>query len=644
MQSSQQFDSYVARLERVARERPGEYRLRALLFGFLGYAYVFGVLALLLALVVGLGWWVAEHGGWVLLFKVAIPVLMLGAVVLKAMWVRIDPPAGTPLARADAPRLFAEVDAVRRAVDAPPAHRLLLTDDFNASVSQVPRLGMFGWHRNYLALGVPLLHALSPAEFRAVLAHEFGHLSRAHGRTGAWIYRIRSTWVRILEQLEQEQHPGTFIFERFFRWYAPRFAAYSFVLARRQEFEADERAAAMVGRETMAAALMRVEVRGAYLGGSFWPGVWGRARMEPEPPADAFSTLARTLGEPMPAKEAEVLLAEALAAQTRSGDTHPVLAERLAALGVRPTPALLTSGDGGPSAAEELLGGRRAAVLAQLDHSWSAAVRQFWSREHEQSRQGLERLAELERQAAAGPLSPEEARERAWAVANLRGGDEAVPLFQEIARAAPEDGPARYMLGQLLLERGDPDGLDHLEAAMATDPGLVQPACGSAHAFLLRAGRTEEAERYWRRLQEHQDLVAGAQEERSVAALRPKDVFLPHGLGEEALQALVEALRRHRDVERAYLVRKQVKLLPDYPLHVLAVVLDLSWMKHQAGNPAAELVDRLGSEVAFPGDGIVLVLDGGYRKLRKPIGSVPGAEVYVRGRTPAPRRERELVS
>lgn len=644
MLSSQQFDAYVARLERVARERPGGYRLRVLLFGLLGYAYAFGVLGLLLALVVGLGRVAADHGGAILVFKVGIPVLVLGATVLKAMWVRIDPPDGKPLTRGEAPRLFAEVDAVRKAVDAPPAHRVLLTDDFNAAVSQVPRLGMFGWHRNYLVLGVPLLHALPPEEFRAVLAHEFGHLSRAHGHTGAWIYRIRSTWVRILEQLEREEHRATFIFQRFFRWYAPRFAAYSFVLARIQEFEADARAAALVGPGVVGSSLARVEVWAMYVGRSHWPGIWGKVRTDPTPPTDAFTSFAHTLSAGMPDGETSTLLAEALAAQTRSGDTHPVLAERLAALGIHPSAALISPADGRPSAAEELLGGRVAAVLAEMDRSWSAAVREPWAQQHEQSRQREARLTALEEQAMAESLPLEEAKERAWAVADLRGGEEALPLFREIANTTPEDAPTRYMLGQLLLERGDDEGLQHLEAAMAADLGLVQPACNSAHAFLMRAGRSGEAEQFWRRLQEHGDLIASAQEERSAAAVRPGDVFLPHGLGEEAIQALGEALRRYRDIERAYLVRKKVRILPDDPLYVLALVPDLSWVKNQAANPVADLIDRLAKDLVFPGDGIVLTFEGSYKKLRKPIGSIPGAEVYVRGRTHVPRREKEPIS
>ena len=97
----------------------------------------------------------------------------------------------------------------------PKVHEVLLTHDFNAAIAQVPRLGLFGFHKNYLILGLPLMMALSLDQFRAVLAHEFGHLSGAHGRFGSWIYRIRRSWYQLMANLEHQQHWGAFIFDRF---------------------------------------------------------------------------------------------------------------------------------------------------------------------------------------------------------------------------------------------------------------------------------------------------------------------------------------------------------------------------------------------------------------------------------------------
>src|SRR5436190_1858633 len=80
----------------------------------------------------------------------------------------------------EARELTALMDELRSAIRCR-VDRVLLTADFNASVQQVPRLGLFGWSRRYLLIGLPLLEVLSREELRVVLAHEFAHLSAEHG-------------------------------------------------------------------------------------------------------------------------------------------------------------------------------------------------------------------------------------------------------------------------------------------------------------------------------------------------------------------------------------------------------------------------------------------------------------------------------
>src|SRR6516225_1867399 len=124
-------------------------------------------------------------------------------VVAGAMWVRLDPPKGRPIANSDAPELFALIDKLRRALGAPRFHHVLITEDFNAAVVQFPRLGLLGWYRNTLLIGLPLMKALTRQQLAAVLAHEFGHLAGGHGRLGNWIYRLRFGWARLAQALQQ---------------------------------------------------------------------------------------------------------------------------------------------------------------------------------------------------------------------------------------------------------------------------------------------------------------------------------------------------------------------------------------------------------------------------------------------------------
>jgi hypothetical protein len=79
-------------------------------------------------------------------------------------------------------------------------------------------------------LGLPLLLALPPAA-RAVLAHEFGHLSSNTSRFNARVYRQRARWETRRAALAH--HGGLVVAgaRRFLDWYAPYYAAYNWNLA-----------------------------------------------------------------------------------------------------------------------------------------------------------------------------------------------------------------------------------------------------------------------------------------------------------------------------------------------------------------------------------------------------------------------------
>jgi Zn-dependent protease with chaperone function len=78
------------------------------------------------------------------------------------------------------------------------------------------------------------------------------------------IYRLRKRWQQLMQALDREEHWGKFVFVRFFDWYAPFFAAYSFVLARANEYEADRCAAQATDPRHIADALIAAHIRPAF--------------------------------------------------------------------------------------------------------------------------------------------------------------------------------------------------------------------------------------------------------------------------------------------------------------------------------------------------------------------------------------------
>src|SRR6185437_7467931 len=92
------FESLVRRLEQEAAANPAGYRRKLGALAFLGYGYITAILVLLIggaALILWTG--IEVNHAMLLLAKVGWALLALIYVVLRAMWVRLDPPQGRPL-------------------------------------------------------------------------------------------------------------------------------------------------------------------------------------------------------------------------------------------------------------------------------------------------------------------------------------------------------------------------------------------------------------------------------------------------------------------------------------------------------------------------------------------------------------------
>lgn len=588
----------IRRAEALGQADPAAYRRRIVLLALLGYAVLFGILFLLLALIAGSVWAALASSALLILLLKKKLIFVLGYlvyVIARSLWVRIEPPQGYELDLRQYPQLAGVLEELRRRLATPRIHRVVLSEEFNAGISQTPRLGVFGWHRNTLILGLQLLLALSPEQAKAVLAHELGHLSGNHSRFSAWIYRVRQTWFRVMEAFHQAGHWASRWLARFFDWYAPHFNAFSFTLARANEYEADALSARLTSRETAAAALVTSHVGADYLARAYWQPFLARADVEALPAGDPFQGMARFLGEqpddPRPLLEG---LDKALEVETGYADTHPALRDRLKALGAQPlAPRPVTL-----SAAQAWLGDRYQAVLADHDRAWFQRNGEAWVERYRGAEEIRAKLAELNAR-PEDQLTQEECWQRA-AWSEQQGGD-ALPLYRAYAAAYPDDPDADLVIGRLLLNRDDPAGLPHIERA-AHRFQLTLAACNAAYAYFLRNGDPARAEAWLRRGEGQIDLENAARQERALVA--PKDELLASGLSQDLLAQLARQLENLGGVKHAWICRKAVKILPEEAVYVLAFQ-PKGWFTRE-GKAVARLVEN------FNGPGLTfLIMKGG---------------------------------
>jgi Zn-dependent protease with chaperone function len=620
---AEQLTLLIDRLEVYSREHPTAYRFKVAALAGLGYAYLLGVVLLLLFVVYFV---LSLNFSYVTIKIVWIPLVLVG-LVLRSLWVTVPKPDGTELSSEHAPKLFELISEVKSALAGPSVDRVLISDEYNAGIVQIPRLGMFGWLRNYLVVGLPLLTALTPQEFRAVLAHEFGHLSGNHGRFSGWIYRMRQSWIQILTRVHEERQYAAVLFEPFLNWYAPFFNAYSFVLARAQEYEADAYSAELAGKETAARALVQITKSETALTEKFWPAFFRKSHDDPQPAKDPFTQMLDGLKSPVDGATEETWLANALKVETGYEDTHPSLKDRLTAMGYDPqslnsssAASLIKQRDSNQTtAADYFLETLPEDFVPRCDRLWKEQISNTWREQHALMQKNRVRLTQLDEKHQEGRLTLPERWEHAQCVAEVKDSAAAVPLLRELIDQSPDHAGAHFALGTILLEQRDAAGIELLEKASQLDNSTKGPAYEWIANYLLNQGQREESEQYRARAEEFFDSQRKYME--LALDFSYKDHFEPHGLEAGQIVSLRDEIRKIHAVEKAYLVRKIVSGAPE-PYLVLGVVAE----PENVG-----LIDQLVATLDIPGPAAFVLLAGKNKFLQPMFESIEGAQIFPAG-------------
>jgi Zn-dependent protease with chaperone function len=629
--NAEQWRSLVHRLEPEARENREAYARKVALLGALGYGVI--AFALLTLMLLALGVFYVAITGAAVFAKLLIPIFALGFVLVRSLGVKIEPPDGIELRRELAPELFRMIDEVNAVVQGPKVHHVLMTDDANAAVVQIPRRGLVFGCRNYLLLGLPYMQAMSPEELSAVVAHELGHLSADHGRFGTWVYRVQATWWQLLASLERQRSWSTGLFRRFFEWYVPRFDAYSFPLRRQHEYEADAAAAGAVGALPVATSLLTATVAGRHLGQRYWPRLYTRATHEQEPPRTAFAAIASEVASARTGPDAPLWIESELRREPTAADTHPSTLQRIHHLGLtREEVVAAAERPGRDTAAEAFLGATEHDIVEQLTHRWRSMIGEAWSERYSDAQEMLSRVRELNRRAVESELPLEDLRTLASLTDDLHGPEAAFDRYHDVLARDPDDAQANFVVGRLLLDRGDEAGLACLERAMSGDADCVVSACELAIEFLLQRGREQEAARFRTRGEQQLALVDAAGEERSSVSV--DDDFVPHDLSPELVTHIRTVAEREGDVGKLYVVRRRTQHLDrEYPFYVIAVVPKSHWRtiwRESSNDDKPSLADRVADELDLPVQFQLFVLGPRAGEIERRFGSYERSLVYDR--------------
>jgi Zn-dependent protease with chaperone function len=624
--TQEEFTNLVHKFAEEANSHPVRHKFRVGFVALLGYIFVIGspiVVVFLLAAVAATT--------RVLIAEVLFSSLIIPFFVVRALSVHVARPDGLFLRRSDSPELFRMIDEVSANLKAPRVDYVVLTVEFNASLLQRPRLGILGFHESYLVLGFPLLLAFSADQFRALIAHELGHLSGNHGRFGMWLYRMRLGSVRLQEMLQRRRGLLPAIYGKFFEWYRPYLDACSFVLSRRHEYACDLCASLVTSARTTAEMLVRLDGYGELWAIPYWGQVWAQVREGASPPPEVFAGLRTRFQQNNSLDQLSTFVSEAFDRVAAVDSTHPSLAERLTALGFDTK----LGGDDfiawlypqTVNASDHFFPKSLPSISSKMDSLWIEKIKVIWRETHEKLRRSQQ---EMEGLLAKGNYQSLNLKER-WSlitrISECKGMAEAAPMLRSFLDEAPEHGAACRLFGEYLLNGDDEAGIEYVERAIKIDPFFGPYGSRRIERFYNDRGIEEKASAWRKQQSEYREQVENAERERRRVSVRDK--FHPHCQSPEQLDSLQRQLSQFTELNQMYLVRKDVKFLPEVPCYVAGCTSKRPWYLFKSRKIERALVSRLGNQVSWPFRTQILALDRPWR-LRLAISRTKGATVFKR--------------
>ncbi|MCA0987141.1 M48 family metallopeptidase [Guptibacillus algicola] len=614
------FEKLVKEKEIEAKENRASYKRKVAAFSLIGYGYLLLMFGLILGLfsfaIVNFVSGSFTFGG----MKFGLITLVLGIIMTRALWVRFEHPEGVTLSEDDAPDLFVTIRDIQHKYKTKTVHEVLLTNQYNASIVQHPRLGVFGWYKNYLVLGLPLMQAMSRDHLDAIIAHEMGHLANKHGQFGTWLYRVRETWINLLEKFEESEVWGGFLFRWFFRWFVPRFDAYSHALAKQEEHAADCFSSHYTEPHVVAEALVVTEIK-AYLYDEFWDRLYDEGLEEKECPRP-FRRVQQVLDYHDPVRN-EKSWNKAIKRVASVHDTHPSLTERLQALTVEmnEVPSIVVTYPAADFYLED-----KDHFIEFFDDVFVRVEKEDWKeRKYEKQQMKLE----LEELGANSTLSLEDAIKRTTLFEDVYGPKKALPVYEQLLTTYPEaklNVTVLMGIGNAYFESEDEKGFEPLEEAMKRDYRVGLDALSLMANYYESKGLHEQILTLDERAAEWSDLVEKADQERNEVVAG--DHYVLPVLKTEIARMISQYLRLFPQVRVAHLFEKVVTHFPDQKVYVLTVELEESYVNNKKRN---EFMERVCDELEADEEIIVQVTNGN-RMMKKAIQTLPESVIYEKGK------------
>lgn len=599
----------ISEIEQFASEHPEKYRLRLISI------VLFGVISLIFLIVTGLilGILAIMKGA----VGLAVVIVVIELPIIISLFARQKPDRkAAKLSKHKFPQLYQMINDISKELNGPKVNLIQINLDVNAGVYQ----SLF--RRNFLLIGYPLTLSMSYDHFKAVLAHEVGHLSRNHSRTGNFIACVCQMWCYTasggLLQL-------VFILP-FAKLYVRLLERYSIVLMKQHEKDADSLSAQYSGMDTAAQALADVSVYSLLIRKKFREEIIAEIEKSHEP-GTTFSICEffdNMIGNHISKDELQAELRKQLNYAAMPFDPHPELKARLLAIGS----ALDISFDKSDhNAADILFAENRQYLIDKLNKLYRKEEKKNWGTAHNYYHECRSCITKLEEAARNEPLNQEQYIELVDAQKTINGTASGLEAAREAVELFPDSASLQIQLAGLMLEEDIQQGEEIIKSHRDAHPEKVFMIKEVVEDYFYRNGKFNELLDFMSFIDENKKLAVN--NIRKAVSISDKDTFLPHGQSVETVREIISKLEKEKRIADAWLVKVDKSEQFGHPLFLLLLSVEALSFSLDSN----ERLERMNEVIEFP---YALIIKTYYskNKLAKKVISVDNSHIWP----PEPRK------
>lgn len=468
----------------VLRKRTGIYLGLCIAVALMGYALslLFPIVSLVLLIKIGVA--LQETGLSAISGQLLnLGLLAFGTTISISLWrLRVGDPVGESVTEQQVPELFALVDEMRTAFQAPIITDIHLAEDARLRVERIPRTGYPFFFRHVLVAGLPTLQCLSLDQFKCLLATCLGELSAVRTDAAGWIGQLARTWQHYRVAVAGQWQPAALLYRAFLSWYAPLLSALAEQLDTGHRLRRDHYALEVASDDLVADMLAGEVIMSRFLQEHYWPTVYRTAEHSATPNFKAFRSLEAVFHRRVTNELVQNWVREAFVGKWCSDERDPGLKARLREIGhadIHYQPPQ------GQAAAIPLFGASYQWIIDRCDARWADEHREEWRLLHEKSQRQYDRLEMLRGVLQRHGLQGEDAMAYAALVKRYGTQDEAREAYRTILDLNPNDARINFGVGKYLLSCKDARGVKLLEHAMTLDKRYVNPACRLISGFVV---------------------------------------------------------------------------------------------------------------------------------------------------------------